>query len=154
MFCKKIPTRYKKCFAKKLPRYDPKTMFSGIKKQPPYWMAVFMCWHLPIFPDRHQSSIFGTIELNFRVRHGNGWTLNVINTNCISSSLLTTYILYHCNLKKSRKFPEKLYTICIFENIFTDCKKNRAAVLMTALFFDRQTIKSNSDEIINFSFSL
>ncbi len=32
-------------------------------------------------PDRHQSSIFGTIELNFRVRHGNGWTLNVINTN-------------------------------------------------------------------------
>ena len=31
---------------------------------------------------RHHPSIFGTIELNFRVRHGNGWTLDVINTNC------------------------------------------------------------------------
>ena len=40
-----------------------------------------MCWRLPIFPGRHQPSIFGTIELNFRVRDGNGWTLNVINTN-------------------------------------------------------------------------
>ena len=44
-------------------------------------MEDHLCWHLPIFPDRHQSSIFGTIELNFRVRYGNGWTLNVINTN-------------------------------------------------------------------------
>ena len=32
-------------------------------------------------PGRHHPSIFGTIELNFRVRHGNGWTLDVINTN-------------------------------------------------------------------------
>ena len=40
-----------------------------------------MCWHLPIFPGRHQPSIFGTNELNFRVRDGNGWTLIVINTN-------------------------------------------------------------------------
>ena len=44
-------------------------------------MEEYLCWHLPIFPDRHQSSIFGTNELNFRVRHGNGWTLIVINTN-------------------------------------------------------------------------
>ena len=36
---------------------------------------------LPIFPGRHQPSIFGTTELNFRVRDGNGWTLSVINTN-------------------------------------------------------------------------
>ena len=41
----------------------------------------FICWHLPIFPGRHQPSIFGTNELNFRVRDGNGWTLIVINTN-------------------------------------------------------------------------
>ena len=41
------------------------------------------CWHLPIFPGRHHPSIFGTIELNFRVRHGNGWTLDVISTNFI-----------------------------------------------------------------------
>ena len=51
------------------------------KKQPPYWVIAFKCRHLPIFPDRHQSSIFGTIELNFRVRYGNGWTLNVIDTS-------------------------------------------------------------------------
>ena len=40
-------------------------------------------WHLPIFPGRCQPSIFGTIELNFRVRNGNGCTLNVINTNFV-----------------------------------------------------------------------
>ena len=39
------------------------------------------CWHLPIFPRRFHLSIFGTTELNFRVRYGNGWTLSVINTN-------------------------------------------------------------------------
>ena len=36
---------------------------------------------LPIFPGRRQPSIFGTSELNCRVRNGNGWTLTVINTN-------------------------------------------------------------------------
>ena len=38
-------------------------------------------WHLPIFTPRRQGTIFGTTELNFRVRYGNGWTLSVINTN-------------------------------------------------------------------------
>ena len=33
---------------------------------------------------RLQASIFGTNELNFRVRDGNGWTLTVINTNLLS----------------------------------------------------------------------
>ena len=41
------------------------------------------CWHLPIFPGRHQPSIFGTTELNFCVRYGNRWTLSVINNNCL-----------------------------------------------------------------------
>ena len=39
---------------------------------------------LPIFPGRLQPSIVGRIELNFRVRDGNGWTLNLINTNLLS----------------------------------------------------------------------
>ena len=39
------------------------------------------CWRLPIFTPRRQGTIFGTTELNFRVRYGNGWTLCVINTN-------------------------------------------------------------------------
>ena len=41
----------------------------------------YLCWHLPIVPGRHQPSIFGTNELNFRVRDGNGWTLIVISTD-------------------------------------------------------------------------
>ena len=40
-----------------------------------------LCWHWPIFPSRRQPSIFGTAELNFRVRNGNGWNLFAINTD-------------------------------------------------------------------------
>ena len=36
---------------------------------------------LPIFPGSCLPSIFGTYKLNYRVRDGNGWTLNVINTD-------------------------------------------------------------------------
>ena len=43
--------------------------------------------HLPIFPGRRQPSIFGTIELNFCVRHGNRWNLNVIGTGYAKSFL-------------------------------------------------------------------
>ena len=42
-----------------------------------------LCWPRPIFPDRFQSSIFGTAQLNFRVRNGNGWTLCVMKTNFV-----------------------------------------------------------------------
>ena len=43
---------------------------------------------LPIFPGRHQPSIFGASELNCRVRDGNGWTLTAISTDLsISTSL-------------------------------------------------------------------
>ena len=41
----------------------------------------FLCRHRPIFPGRFQPSIFGTNELNYRVRDGNGWTLIAINTD-------------------------------------------------------------------------
>ena len=47
-------------------------------------MRNIKCWRLPIVPGRRQPSIFGTSELNFRVRNGNGWTLTVINTNYLS----------------------------------------------------------------------
>ena len=40
-----------------------------------------LCWPRPIFPDSFPSSIFGTAQLNFRVRNGNGWTLCVMKTN-------------------------------------------------------------------------
>ena len=44
-----------------------------------------MCWHLPICPGRHQPSIFGTTELNFRVRDGNGWTLSAVSYTHLGS---------------------------------------------------------------------
>ena len=45
-----------------------------------------LCWRRPIFPGGFPPSIFGTSELNFRVRNGNGWTLTVNNTNYISAA--------------------------------------------------------------------
>ena len=42
-----------------------------------------MCRHLPIFPSRHQLSIFGVCELNFCVRNGNRWFLTAISTGYI-----------------------------------------------------------------------
>ena len=54
--------------------------YGGIYSKTPLWVYA-LCWHLPIFPGRHQPSIFGTTELNFCVRYGNRWTLSVINTN-------------------------------------------------------------------------
>ena len=41
-----------------------------------------LCRHRPIFPGSFPPSIFGTNELNYRVRDGNGWTLIVIYTDC------------------------------------------------------------------------
>ena len=38
---------------------------------------------LPILPGRHQPSIVGRDELNYRVRNGNGWTLVLISTNFV-----------------------------------------------------------------------
>ncbi len=47
-------------------------------------MTVLRVLALPIFPGRLQPSIVGRIELNFRVRDGNGGTLDLINTNLLS----------------------------------------------------------------------
>ena len=77
---------------------------------------------IPVDPDRHQSSIFGTIELNFRVRYGNGWTLNVINTNLyiVSHDLIiisrcfanvkSFFEIYHRKLRRAAdNYIEDLY---------------------------------------------
>ena len=39
------------------------------------------CRLWPIFPGRFHPSIFGTAQLNYRVRNGNGWTLCVKRTD-------------------------------------------------------------------------
>ena len=46
-----------------------------------------LCWRLSIFPGRRQPSIFDTMQLNFRVRNGNGCTLHVIDTNYVCQRL-------------------------------------------------------------------
>ena len=67
--------------------------YGGIYSKTPVWVYA-LCWHLPIFPGRHQPSIFGTTELNFCVRYGNRWTLSVINTNLLTFvSLLRTVLI-------------------------------------------------------------
>ena len=67
--------------------------YGGIYSKTPLWVYA-LCWHLPIFPGRHQPSIFGTTELNFCVRYGNRWTLSVINTNLLTFvSLLRTVLI-------------------------------------------------------------
>ena len=50
---------------------------------------------LPIFPGRLQPSIVGRTELNFRVRDGNGWTLDLINTNYCTAFTQAQLELYH-----------------------------------------------------------
>ena len=75
-----------------------------------------LCWRTPIFPGRHQPSIFGTNELNFRVRDGNGWTLVVINTNysLATGSHRTASLLYHtCSRNASlfSKFFKKIFPV-------------------------------------------
>ena len=57
-------------------------------------LGSYLCWHRPIFPDRRQSSIVGTDELNFRVRNGNGWTLIVIDTNYVNGLLPNTSTVF------------------------------------------------------------
>ncbi len=85
-----------------------------------------MCQHRPIFPGRLQPSIFGTCELNFRVRNGNGWTLTVndtdysflgVTTYCINStsflSLLSLLII-----DKEEILVSKPFFSCFFVQVF------------------------------------
>ena len=53
--------------------------YGGIYSKTPLWVYA-LCWHLPIFPGRHQPSIFGTTELNFCVRYGNRCVHHAIAT--------------------------------------------------------------------------
>ena len=64
--------------------------YGGILKPTKQSLIGYLCRHRPIFPGRFQPSIFGTNELNYRVRNGNGWTLIVINTDYISKNWFLT----------------------------------------------------------------
>ena len=73
---------------------------------------------LPIFPVRLQTSIFGTGELNFRVRNGNGWTLALISTNSMSSGLAGEQTVLYCGLCCLSRPLEKWVTRTGIEPMF------------------------------------
>ena len=66
--------------------------------------SLLLCRHFPIFPGRLQPSIFSTIELNFCVRDGYRWFLDVFSTDSFSG-----YI--------SSNIPSKLNYNCSFSNV-------------------------------------
>ena len=98
--------------------------YGGILKPTKQSLIGYLCRHRPIFPGRFQPSIFGTNELNYRVRNGNGWTLTLINTNCVSGlpGKHTDYKLF------SALCQERLVTRTGFEPMLTAWE---AAVLTT-----------------------
>ena len=84
---------------------------------------------LPIFPVRLQTSIVGRIELNFRVRDGNGWTLDLINTNYhYQVSPATNLIVRHLSSFVKKNLPQWFLTRTIFLKKNGDPYGNRTHV--------------------------
>ena len=75
------PNRTRTCDTAVNSRVLYRLSYGGILKPTKQSLIGYLCRHRPIFPGRFQPSIFGTNELNYRVRDGNGWTLKVINTD-------------------------------------------------------------------------
>ena len=71
--------------------------YGGILKPTKQSLIGYLCRHRPIFPGRFQPSIVSTDELNYRVRDGNGWDLNVIDTDYMCCSHI-----HHIYLKRFR----------------------------------------------------
>ena len=73
-------------------------------------MDVLVVLALPIFPGRHQPSIVGRSELNFRVRDGNGWTLALISTNFYCSGIASVANSMNF-ISEHRRFVNVLYVV-------------------------------------------
>ena len=73
--------------------------YGGILKPTKQSLIGYLCRHRPIFPGRFQPSIFGTNELNYRVRNGNGCTLITINTYYFG--------LHSCTLKTEQRWTRQ-----------------------------------------------
>ena len=77
-------------------------------------VEVYNMLALPIFPGRRQPSIVGRNELNYRVRNGNGWTLDLISTNYLSIGFTrrTNHIIatIHRLVKKKIGDPYRIRT--------------------------------------------
>ena len=71
----------------------------------------------PIFPVRRQTSIFGTAELNFRVRNGNGWTLCVNITHFGSWQVCTQFHHRGMNFKLLLSRPDSGCRLCLLVHL-------------------------------------
>ena len=71
-------------FHRNFPAFGQPLVPSAVYSKGPDNVRSFAVSALPIFPGRHQPSILGAGELNFRVRDGNGWTLAAISTDLLS----------------------------------------------------------------------
>ena len=83
------------------------------------WTCVLfvMCEHRPIFPVRRQTSIFGTAELNFRVRNGNGWTLCVRDTHFGSWQVCTQLHRRGMSVKLLLSWPDSGCRLCLLVHL-------------------------------------
>jgi hypothetical protein len=77
-----------------LPHTERKFLFKKVTKKRLTQVCESQMLALPIFPGRHQPSIVGRNELNYRVRNGNGWTLILISTNYMSSGKAGKQLYY------------------------------------------------------------
>ena len=120
----------------------------GKRKTPGRLTGCLRCWQRPIFPGGFPPSIFGTGELNFRVRDGNGWDLTVINTGSY---------FFLCGKKKVSKkettfsfftlfFPEKK-AVCVTPVglntwFFAERKRKqkRNGISFSTLFFPKKKL--------------
>ena len=69
-----------------------------------------MCWQWTIFPDRRQSSIFASAELNFCVRNGNRWTLcdKITNSKAFDLVLYQQWTIFPDRRQSSIFAPAEL----------------------------------------------
>ena len=100
---------------------------------------------LPIFPGRHQPSIVGRNELNYRVRNGNGWTLILISTNYMSSGRTGKqlyYIVFRALCQEGNGDPYRIRTdvkgvrgLCLNHLSNGPCSVSQSRFPVEAAFF-------------------
>ena len=89
------------------------------------------CRHLPIFPVRLQTSIFGTTQFNYCVRNGNRWNLSVISTGCKYVPVLPSQnnIPHYFGFVKSFLQKQNIYAL-----LYICAEYDTAVITATVLF--------------------
>ena len=84
-----------------------------------FGVSLIICRQWPIFPIRRQISIFGTAELNFRVRNGNGWTLCVNITDSLPRQLSEQLSFTEMNLSSLLYVSIDLFSRSVARQVFS-----------------------------------